>query len=387
LRATVANVRECQAALPVPLVLEFPGFSKGASVVVGEWHAYDFFAELADQTQAPVTLDTGHLLSWQWWRGRRGEALFDELERLPLESCFEIHLSGCELVGDDFIDAHHGRLLDEQYELLRRLLARCPNVRAVTYEDPRFDAKGEWAPGNEESWNRLVDAMGDHPSPKKWEVPQRGGGASHPSRVVTEEQVASYLYGASQLPPGAHGEPEAIATVRRMVLERRHRGTGSLRDWYPKTIAAWLTAHPEDAGLNQLAADFCASDACALWREHAGGISLEEALYRFFCAIGIGDEDEFLSAVVRALAVAPRASFRWPDQLRRTAHGCVALTRDFVLHAAVNGRYVRGPVTPLVADLLRGEPVGTVAQRFGVSTREVGLVHNQMASQGLCGAA
>ena len=94
LRATIANVRECQAALPVPLVLEFPGFARGVSLVVGEIHAYDFFRVLAEETAAPVTLDVGHLLSWQWWRGRRGVALFEELERLPLAHTFESTFRG-----------------------------------------------------------------------------------------------------------------------------------------------------------------------------------------------------------------------------------------------------------------------------------------------------
>jgi uncharacterized protein (UPF0276 family) len=156
LRATIANVRQCQAALAVPLVLEFPGFSRGVSIVIGDLHAYDFFRVLAEETEAPVTLDIGHLLSWQWWRGRRGAALFDELERLPLAHCFEVHLSGCEIADDRFVDAHHGRLLDEQIRLLEQLLPMCPNLRAVTYEDPRFDDRGVLLSTNEPSWRRLV---------------------------------------------------------------------------------------------------------------------------------------------------------------------------------------------------------------------------------------
>jgi uncharacterized protein (UPF0276 family) len=159
LERAIANVRECQAALSVPLVLEFPGFSRGVSIVIGDLHAYDFFRVLAEETEAPVTLDTGHLLSWQWWRGRRGAALFDELERLPVDHCFEIHLSGCEIADDRFIDAHHGRLLGEQVELLERLLPICPNLKAVTYEDPRFDAQGVLLTSNQASWRRLVETV------------------------------------------------------------------------------------------------------------------------------------------------------------------------------------------------------------------------------------
>jgi uncharacterized protein (UPF0276 family) len=159
LRATIANVRECQARLPVPLVLEFPGFARGVSLVIGEWHAYDFFRVLAEETDSPVTLDVGHLLSWQWWRGLRGDALFGELERLPLHHCFEIHLSGCEIVQDRFVDAHHGRVLAEQLTLLRRLLALCPHLRAVTFEDPRFDHAGNLLPGNDRSWAQIQEAL------------------------------------------------------------------------------------------------------------------------------------------------------------------------------------------------------------------------------------
>jgi uncharacterized protein (UPF0276 family) len=155
LAATVENVRECQWALPVPLVLEFPGFSQGVSLVVGDMHAYDFFNRLTVATASPVTLDIGHLLSWQWWCGKRGPALLGELERLPLDHCFEVHLSGCEISNGAFVDAHHGRLLDEQFQLLDLLVERCPNLKAVTFEDPRLDTGGALLVDNRPSWEGL----------------------------------------------------------------------------------------------------------------------------------------------------------------------------------------------------------------------------------------
>ena len=142
LRAAIANTRAVQDVIGVPLLVEFPGFSDGMALVIGRIHAYDFFRTLAEDAGVGVTLDTGHLLSYQWLRGARGEALFDDLERLPLDRCFEIHLSGCELSGGRFHDRHHGVLLEEQLELLRRLVGLCPNARAVTYEDPVFDESG-----------------------------------------------------------------------------------------------------------------------------------------------------------------------------------------------------------------------------------------------------
>ena len=41
-----------------------------------------------------------------------------------------------------FMDYHHGVLMPEQLEMLALLLPRCPALRVVTYEDPRFDDDG-----------------------------------------------------------------------------------------------------------------------------------------------------------------------------------------------------------------------------------------------------
>ena len=142
LAASIRNTARVQEALVAPLLVEFPGFSDGTSFFMGSMHGYDFFRRVVEDTGSPATLDTGHLLSYQWLCGKRGEALFDDLERLPLEHCFEIHLSGCAIKDGRFMDYHHGILMDEQLELLTRLLPLCPNARGVTYEDPKFSREG-----------------------------------------------------------------------------------------------------------------------------------------------------------------------------------------------------------------------------------------------------
>jgi uncharacterized protein (UPF0276 family) len=151
LRAAIRNVRECQAALTAPLVVEVPGFSERASPTIGAWHLYDFFRALCEATGVMATLDVGHLLSYQWMRGKRGVQLYDELERLPLAHAFELHVAGAEVVDGAFIDAHHGRLMGAQLELCARLLAQCPNLKAVTFEDPRIDQHGELEPDSANS--------------------------------------------------------------------------------------------------------------------------------------------------------------------------------------------------------------------------------------------
>lgn len=162
LRAAIRNVRHVQDALSVPLLIEFPGFSAGTALIIGRMHAYDYFRQLAEDADVAVTLDTGHLLSYQWLCGRRGAELFADLERLPLDRCFEIHLSGCAVQDGRFHDRHHGILLDEQLMLLDRLVPHCPHVRAITYEDPIFDTTGALAIDTRASLQSLIAAVKRH---------------------------------------------------------------------------------------------------------------------------------------------------------------------------------------------------------------------------------
>ena len=204
-----------------------------------------------------------------------------------------------------------------------------------------------------------------------------------------EEALAALLYdeGArTRLRAGQADDPRLVALdvdeldeaargVRRMVRERVHRGTGGVETWFPATLAAWRAAHPGDSELDDLLTRFCASRSCRGWREIGIGISLEEAFFRFFLDAGIGNpeivEDEFLAAVVRALAITPRARFEWPAGVRPAPGGCYALTRQRVLHAALDATYVHGPVTTLVAALLEGETPDNITRRYGLGRVEI----------------
>jgi len=159
-------------------------------------------------------------------------------------------------------------------------------------------------------------------------------------------------------------DPEFLARtahrLREEVRTRKHRGTGSLEDLFPKTIAAWGAAHPEDADRSELFSRFVESDAYASWRDvpHAGeGTSLEEAFYRFAEVQGVGDpavrEEEFLTAVVRALAVCPEPSFLVPPEVHRAPGGWFAVTSRGVplLVAATRDSFAKGPVAKLLRDL------------------------------------
>ena len=148
--------------------------------------------------------------------------------------------------------------------------------------------------------------------------------------------------------------------LREEVRTRRHRGTGSLEDLFPRTIAAWTALHPEDTDRSELFALFLESHAYETWRDvpHAGpGACLEEAFYRFVEAQGIGApevrEEEFLVAVVRALAVCPDPSYVVPREIQRAPGGWFAITTRSgpILVAATRDRFAKGPVATLIRDL------------------------------------
>ncbi|MEO7329380.1 MAG: hypothetical protein ABI193_12425, partial [Minicystis sp.] len=167
----------------------------------------------------------------------------------------------------------------------------------------------------------------------------------------------------------------AAEGVREDLLQRSHRGSGGLRALYPRTIAAWTQAHPEDETLHELLFGFMESEPFARYHElpFAGqGLCLEEAFHRFAESASIGDptarEEEFLTAMVKALLLSPRPDFSVPAEIRRTPGGFFALgTRgDPALYAAVQGRLVLGPLTPFLAALLEApEEAATTAARHG----------------------
>ena len=155
LEIATRNVAETARLLELPLHVEFPGFTEGGSFVLGHLDAFAYFTRLADDADVQVTLDVGHLLSYQWLRGRTGRHMVDDIEALPLGRCRELHLSGCQIVKGKFRDLHHGVLLDEQLELTEYLLPRCPNLLGVTYEDPMFRDDGRLVEKSRRNYGQL----------------------------------------------------------------------------------------------------------------------------------------------------------------------------------------------------------------------------------------
>lgn len=177
------------------------------------------------------------------------------------------------------------------------------------------------------------------------------------------------------------------------LLRRQHRGSGTLLTLFPRTLAAWQLTHPGDEALRGLFSRFMESAAYQAHREvpHVGiGACLEEAFFRFCEAERIGDpvvrEEEFIAAIVLALAVTPRPTFRVPPEVVRLARGWAAVARlgEPMLHAVVDGRLISGRVTAFLAALVLGEgDPQWVAARHRVSAAGLAEALHQLAVLGL----
>ena len=175
------------------------------------------------------------------------------------------------------------------------------------------------------------------------------------------------------------------------IFESSQRGSGDLLALYPRTFAA------HDGTREQLAAAFLESRAFDGYRDvpFAGaGCCLEEAFYRFAEERGLGDpavrEGEFLAAIIRALVVSADPDFSVPAEVQRAPGGRFAVTTrgEPTLYAALGGRYVTGPITPFLAELLRAPDAAVeVARRHGVATEVLRASLEHLAGLGLIAGA
>ncbi|GLF94915.1 multinuclear nonheme iron-dependent oxidase [Streptomyces yaizuensis] len=223
LEIATRNTAEAARRLVPPLHVEFPGFTEGGSFRLGRADAFVSFARLAEDADVHVTLDVGHLLSYQWLRGRTGRHMLDGIDALPLSRCRELHLSGCQIVGGKFRDLHHGVLLDEQLELTEYLLPRCPDLVAVSYEDPMFRDDGRLVERSRRNYERLRALAGawrkgetDRPETDRRETDRRETDRRETGRPETDVREAITL-----APPAPHApHPDEVPPAEQLDGER-----------------------------------------------------------------------------------------------------------------------------------------------------------------------
>jgi uncharacterized protein (UPF0276 family) len=133
-KATVSNLNAMHARLPGPLLPENAPYE----FVVGDMHLLDFMTEVAHGADTGLVLDLGHLWSFQLCVGK-GEQPDHGIERLDLSRVIEVHLAGARIEkyagGRIYRDLHGaGPIPEASLYLLRELLPKLPNLKAITIE-------------------------------------------------------------------------------------------------------------------------------------------------------------------------------------------------------------------------------------------------------------
>lgn len=350
--------RDAADGLEIPLLVEFPGFETPPPWLHGDIDAYDAFREIVERSGTLCTLDTGHLLSWRWLSGRTGEDLYGDLGRLPLDRCVEIHCAGAAITRGSLVDAHHGILLAEQIELAERLMARCPNLRVVTWEDPKFDADGVLPAPAQDSLDALSARVARWMSRPAGPTPLAPAAleAGEGSEGVWEDDLAEQFLADSPLGRRLRGQ----------ILSRSARGVGKILDLYPNAVRVWCEANPCEDPLDAMLVAFLSSPEGRSWSEFAWAVPgrcVEDAFGRFFAR---GSREHHI-ACARVLAVCPDPPFLIPEGWRRAPRGWLTVSGSPPsLYAAIDGRLVQGEITPLLASVLRGErpAEGAVRERL-----------------------
>ena len=133
-KATVANLNAIHERIPIPLLPENAPYE----FAVGGMHLFDFMNEVAHGADCGLVLDLGHVWSYQLCVGK-GDTPDDAIGKLDLSRIIEVHLAGARIEeyagGRIYRDLHGaGPIPEESLYLLRELLPKLPNLKAVTIE-------------------------------------------------------------------------------------------------------------------------------------------------------------------------------------------------------------------------------------------------------------
>jgi uncharacterized protein (UPF0276 family) len=163
--ATVANLNAIHKRVPGPLLPENAPYE----FVVGDMHLLDFMTEVAHGADTGLVLDLGHLWSYQLCVGK-GDTPDHAIEKLDMLRVIEVHLAGARIEkyagGKIYRDLHGaGPVPEASLYLLRELLNRLPNLKAITIEVE--DATEQQAVAQAEQVRDIVEDVRPAFGPKK----------------------------------------------------------------------------------------------------------------------------------------------------------------------------------------------------------------------------
>ncbi|HMU87443.1 MAG TPA: DUF692 family protein [Agitococcus sp.] len=131
LQLAIERVQEVQAFMSVPVAIEPPPMT----FMVGTMPLMTFFGRLATQTDCAILLDMGHLVSYELASGQR---ILSQWQDFPAERVIEVHIAGGRIKqteqGDIYVDAHECAIVEQTWTMLKELLPKLPNLKAVCYE-------------------------------------------------------------------------------------------------------------------------------------------------------------------------------------------------------------------------------------------------------------
>lgn len=124
-----ASIRHLSARLPVPFAVETTvNYLKPRP---GELSDGEFVALTVEMADCGILLDLHNI----WTNARNGRQPVEAfLDSIPLERVWEIHLGGGFERDGYWLDAHSGPVPDPVWELTETVIARLPNLKALTYE-------------------------------------------------------------------------------------------------------------------------------------------------------------------------------------------------------------------------------------------------------------
>jgi uncharacterized protein (UPF0276 family) len=131
LEVCIRRQSEISQRLPVPLYPEVPHFYIPGPDEMG---LSTFFKRFVEATGVMLNFDVGHFLSYNLLHRRPP---LDHIDEFPLEFVAEINTAG-GMVGDPegltWLDDYSGPLNPFTEEVLRYVIPRCPNLRAIYTE-------------------------------------------------------------------------------------------------------------------------------------------------------------------------------------------------------------------------------------------------------------
>jgi uncharacterized protein (UPF0276 family) len=266
--AVAATVRGFAARLPVPFA-----FETGVNYLrprADELPDGEFIAAVAERAGCGILLDLHNI----WTNERNGRQPVSEfLAAIPLERVIELHVAGGFELDGYWLDGHSGISPPQVMRLLREVLPRLPNVRAVIFEMLPEVAEHVGVPALRQQleqlhdiWHRYAPPPGEAAAPwprRPDPAPVLASAAHVPSPEEWEDTLGALAAGRDPGTPLSWElrEDRGLALYRTLIAEGR---AGAIAGVLPDTLRLLLGQLGEPA-VRELLGQFAAEQPASLF--------------------------------------------------------------------------------------------------------------------------